>query len=190
MLASGRSSGRWALALVLAAAAAAVASGAHVPDGAVESNAVLSLNLTNLVILLVLKAIIFGAGHMGVGWAAKSSRGGESAGPAPLVTEQEALLLLGFLMGGQGGPGGPHGPHNQRVDRDGYQCLNRVACQEPEAANSYARAGILLSNGAKLLNGVIPYDPKYDHIVEGLVDAVEYGRRGERCDLRYSCARR
>lgn len=40
------------------------------------------------------------------------------------------------------------------------------------------------------LHRMIPYDPKYDHIVEGLVDAVEYGRRGERCDLRYSCARR
>lgn len=101
---------------------------------------VLSLNLTNLVILLVLKAIIFGAGHMGVGWAAKSSRGGdEPPGPQPLVTEQEALLLLGFLMGGTPG-------HD-------YQCLNRVACQEPDAANSYARAGLLLSNGAKLLNG-------------------------------------
>ncbi|XP_026277669.1 uncharacterized protein LOC113206014 [Frankliniella occidentalis] len=224
MLLGRRAAVTWALALLLGAAAATGASGAHVPDGAEESNAVeeserggrgagagravlaemarellsrsatssqvLSLNLTNLVILLVLKAIIFGAGHMGVGWAGKSSRGGESAGPAPLVTEQEALLLLGFLMGGQGGPHGPHGPHSDRIDRDGYRCLNRVACQEPEAANSYARAGILLSNGAKLLNGMIPYDPKYDHIVEGLVDAVEYGRRGERCDLRYSCARR
>lgn len=36
---------------------------------------------------------------------------------------------------------------------------------------------------------VIPYDEKYERIVDGMADAVEYGRRGERCDLRYSCAR-
>lgn len=168
MLLGRRAAVTWALALLLGAAAATGASGAHVPDGAEESNAVeeserggrgsgagravlAEMARELLVILLVLKAIIFGAGHMGVGWAGKSSRGGESAGPAPLVTEQEALLLLGFLMGGQGGPHGPHGPHSDRIDRDGYRCLNRVACQEPEAANSYARAGILLSNGAKSL---------------------------------------
>lgn len=109
---------------------------------------VLSLNLTNLVILLVLKAIIFGAGHMGVGWAAKSSRG-DHGGPAPLVSEQEALLLLGFLMGGAQG-GGQRGVQGSPRD---YECLNRVACQEPDAANGYARAGLLLSKGAKLLQG-------------------------------------
>ena len=103
----------------------------------------LSLNLTNLVILLVLKAIIFGAGHMGVGWAGKASRGEGEHRAAPLVSEQEALLLLGFLMGGR------------EDGEDGYRCLNRVACQEPDAANSYARAGQLLSKSARLLQGYV-----------------------------------
>jgi len=96
------------------------------------------LNLTNLVILFVLKAIIFGAGHMGLGWAghkARSGGGGAGGVTGGLVSEQEVLLGLSYL-----------------VDSDG-QCLNRVACQEPEAAAAYARAGRILAGGARLLSG-------------------------------------
>ncbi|PNF27466.1 hypothetical protein B7P43_G08986, partial [Cryptotermes secundus] len=110
---------------------------------------VLSLNLTNLFILLVLKALLFGAGLFSFGFL---KNGGGSTGYGrstdeenltpdqranPFITESELLLLLTYLMGDA---------NNE------YDCLHRVACEEPKKALEYITAAKMLIKGARIFN--------------------------------------
>ena len=110
---------------------------------------VLSLNLTNLFILLVLKALLFGAGLFSFGFL-KQGGGASGYGRSsdednlipdprsnPLITEPEILLLLSYLMGDA---------------NSDYDCLHRVACEEPKKAREYVTAAKLLIKGAKMFN--------------------------------------
>nr|CAD7574708.1 unnamed protein product [Timema californicum] len=142
---------------------------------------VLSLNLTNLLILLILKALLFGAGLFSFGFLKNGGPGGRSADTEPLFsdprvsppfTESELLLALSFLMGD---------PTQE------YDCLYRVACEEPSKAKEYLLGAKMMIKGAKLFNSVIPYDTKYEPIVATLQKAVEHGASGGNCLQRYSC---
>ncbi|PSN44532.1 hypothetical protein C0J52_14685 [Blattella germanica] len=148
---------------------------------------VLSLNLTNLFILLVLKALLFGAGLFSFGFL-KNGSGAHGYGRSsdednlipdpranPLITESELLLLLSYLMGDA---------------NSDYECLHRVACEEPKKAREYVTAAKMLIKGARIFNNVVPYNPKYEGIVTKLQEAVDYGINGEKCDARYTCAGR
>ncbi|KAI5646307.1 hypothetical protein NE865_01769 [Phthorimaea operculella] len=102
---------------------------------------VLSLNLTNLVILIVLKALILAAGFFGAGaW-----KGGHHYGRslddnknATYITEDEIMLYLSYLAGQQA--------------KD-YSCLYRLSCQRPQQAALYSSGAELLLQGAKLMQG-------------------------------------
>lgn len=59
---------------------------------------VVSLNLTNLLVLILLKALIFAAGSLGAGtW--KGGYGRSSDGEETLVTNEEILMYLAYLTG-------------------------------------------------------------------------------------------
>ena len=59
---------------------------------------VVSLNLTNLLVLVLLKALIFAAGSLGAGtWKGGYARSYE--GEEKLVTDEEMLLYLSYLAG-------------------------------------------------------------------------------------------
>lgn len=59
---------------------------------------VVSLNITNLLVLVLLKALIFAAGSLGAGsW--KGGYGRSSDGEESLVTDEEILLFLTYLTG-------------------------------------------------------------------------------------------
>lgn len=59
---------------------------------------VVSLNLTNLVVLVLLKALIFAAGSLGAGtW--KGGYGRSDDGDDKIITDEEMLLFLSYLMG-------------------------------------------------------------------------------------------
>jgi hypothetical protein len=105
--------------------------------------------LTNLFILLVLKALLFGAGLFSFGFL---KNGGGSTGYGrssheeklipdpwanPFITESELLLLLTYLMGDANSE---------------YDCLQRVACEEPKKALEYITAAKMLIKGARIFN--------------------------------------
>ncbi|XP_046384470.1 uncharacterized protein LOC124154659 [Ischnura elegans] len=142
---------------------------------------VLSLSVTNLVILLVLKALLLGAALFSYGaWRRSADEDfvksfGVHVGRG--ISEGEILLILTYLMGDTGGSG------------EGFDCMYRVACEEPDQAKEYLSASRMLLKGAKLFTRLIPYNPKYEHIVYGLQEAVDHGQRGQECAAKYRCTK-
>ena len=98
-----------------------------------STSEVLTLNLTNLLILLVLKAIIFGFGLFTVGGAGRSA---DSRSPA--VTESDVTGGMCFLMYTSGG-------------EDKLECLKRTACEDPYLAADYSTAAKMWYNMHKLM---------------------------------------
>ncbi|XP_054265251.1 uncharacterized protein LOC128988079 [Macrosteles quadrilineatus] len=137
------------------------------------SSQVLSLNLTNMIILLVLKGLLLGAAMWGTGaWKGRSVDEVVSPPSISLLTESELVLLISYLMG--------EGDNK-------YDCFLRVACQEPKKAREYLAAGTMLIKGAKAMGKIIPINPKYERLLQELHRAVQYSSSGGVCDQRYSC---
>lgn len=112
-----------------------------------SASEVLTLNLTNLLILIVLKAVIFGIGLFYFGGVSfKSGYKGHGHGggygrsfnekPNQLLTEAEILLMLTYLLGST---------------TDDYKCFHRVACENPGAAKSYFKVSKMMLTGAKFV---------------------------------------
>ena len=98
---------------------------------ATSTSEVLTLNITNLVVLLVIKAIIFGFGFLG-------SFGRRSSPPSLsefLIDRNDLMMVMSYSLGSA---------------TDDYSCLYRTACDEPEAAQRYMSATKMLVKGAKL----------------------------------------
>ena len=109
----------------------------------------LNLNLSNLLLLLVLKAVVFGAGYIGNhGYKGRELDEGfshiklfkcaiyifdywEYLFAENLVSEGEVALALGYLMGDT--------------------CLYRAACEEPRVAKEYLGAAEMIVETMKLL---------------------------------------
>lgn len=98
---------------------------------AVTNSEVLTLNLTNLVIMLVIKAIIFGFGFVG----SFGRRSSESSFPTTLLNQTDLMMTMSYALGST--------THD-------YGCLYRMACEEPQAAHQYMTASKMLLKGAKL----------------------------------------
>ncbi|XP_026674092.1 uncharacterized protein LOC113465035, partial [Ceratina calcarata] len=87
---------------------------------------VLNLNLSNLLLLLVLKAIVFGAGYLG-----QSDHKGRELEKESVISEGEVTLAVGYLMGNT--------------------CLYRAACEEPHVAKEYLGAAEMIVETMKLM---------------------------------------
>ena len=85
-----------------------------------STSEVLTLNLTNLLILLVLKALIFGFGLFSVGGAGRSLDG-------PSVSQSELTGGMCFLMYTSG-------------DESKFECMQRTVCEDPYLASDYLTA--------------------------------------------------
>ncbi|KAK6642082.1 hypothetical protein RUM44_013805 [Polyplax serrata] len=144
------------------------------------SSQVLSLNLTNLFILLVLKAVVFGAGAFGYGHTGHYGRSAEpslnEASPANLnfseyLSETELLMMLSFL----------------RADttRD-YGCLQRITCQDPHRAEEYAFTGKLFLKGYEYLAGPLN-NSNYENALSHVDEAIGSGLSGQNCVDKYRC---
>ena len=98
---------------------------------AVTNSEVLTVNVTNLIIMLVVKAIIFGFGFIG--------SVGRRSSPPPLtdflIDRNDLMLTMGFAMGS--------------TTKD-YDCLYRTACEEPEAAQRYMTASKIMLKATKM----------------------------------------
>ena len=96
-----------------------------------STSEVLTLNLTNLLILLVLKALIFGFGLFSVGGAGRSMEG-------PVVTEADLTGGMCFMMFASGAS-------------EKLSCIQRTACEDPYLANDYLTAAKMVYKAHKLL---------------------------------------
>lgn len=86
---------------------------------------VLALNLTNLIILIILKAIIFGFGLFAVGGNARSADDG------PTFSETDLTGGMCFMMFTAG-------------DDSKLLCIQKAACKDPKTAAQYATAGKMM----------------------------------------------
>lgn len=98
-------------------------------------NKVLTLNFANMLILLVLKGLLWGASYAGTAGGYPKGRS-EDETPEPMITETEILLLLSYLMGDE---------------ENNFDCLHRIACEDPYKAREYMNAGHILMNAAKFI---------------------------------------
>ncbi|XP_012284878.1 uncharacterized protein LOC105702131 [Orussus abietinus] len=126
-----------------------------------SSSQVLNLNLSNLLILLVLKAVVFSAGYIGNhGYRARD------LDEETMVSESEVALALGYLMGDT--------------------CLYRAACEAPQTAKEYLGAAEMMLQTLKLLPQSLPENDKYEKTLQEFRKAIEYGIRNQ-CPPEYTC---
>lgn len=103
----------------------------------------LSLNLSNVVLMLVLKGLIWGASYM-QGASDKEARivdGTPAKDGWPFqdaFTETDVLLFLGYLVADESGH---------------FDCLNRVACEQPSRADGYLKSAEMVWKTAKMFDG-------------------------------------
>ncbi|XP_071555736.1 uncharacterized protein [Temnothorax nylanderi] len=125
------------------------------------SSQVLNLNLSNLLLLLVLKAVVFGAGYIG-----HHGYKGRELEDENIVSEGELALALGYLIDDT--------------------CLYRAACEEPHIAREYLGAAEMLLQTMKLIPQSLPAELSYEKTMEEFRKAIEYGTI-EHCPPEYSC---
>ncbi|VVC25689.1 Hypothetical protein CINCED_3A021290 [Cinara cedri] len=136
----------------------------------------LSLNMSNIVLMLVLRGLIWGVSYM-QGDGGKEARNEDATSAGGLlddaITETDVMLFLGYLVADESGHSG---------------CLNRVACEQPDRADGYFRAAETVWRTAKMFDGAVPLDAKYETILAGLHEAIEDGRAvGGDCRSKYKC---
>nr|XP_018910323.1 PREDICTED: uncharacterized protein LOC109039342 [Bemisia tabaci] len=149
---------------------------------------ILSLNVTNIIIILILKGILYGAALIGTGalfggfkhlQPHRSDVSGnqirEGLDPdEPVISESEVLMLLGYLMG---------------ETANKYDCLNRIACQDPKKATEYIHAAKMLLKGSNIFyKNNVPQYAKYQRVLDELQRAVDFGNSGGQCEELYSCS--
>ena len=108
-----------------------VANALEMMARASSTSEVLTLNLTNLLILLVLKALIFGFGLFSTGAAGRSS-------DESLMTPADMTGGMCFMMYMSGAD-------------EKLSCIERTACEDPYLAKDYLTAAKMIYKGYKLV---------------------------------------
>ncbi|XP_066259888.1 uncharacterized protein [Euwallacea similis] len=128
---------------------------------------VISLNLTNLLILVLLKALVFAAaslaGHKG-GDGEHYSRSVDGDEGNKFLTDEEVLMFLSYLTGSPGDNG----------------CLQNIACHQPKQAKKYVNAGDVLLKAFKMFG--YQADDTYDYIIREVDRAANVGLAGGKCE--------
>jgi len=130
-----------------------------------STSEVLTLNLTNLLILLVLKALILGFGLFSVGGAGRSA-------DSPAVTQSDMTGGMCFLMFTSGA--------EEKLD-----CIKRTACEDPYLASDYLTAAKMWYKMHKLMKSVIPFDEKYAKVMYAVKESADFGKTGADCSAEY-----
>merc|ERR1711978_74256 len=134
----------------------------QVVSRASTSSEVLSLNLTNLIILIALKVAIVVFGLVSGGGV--TGRSGE----APTsVSKSDLTGGMCFLLYTGG-------------DEEKLNCVARAACESPVAADNYLAAAKMWYKMHKLIQAV-PFSEKYNVVMETLYDASEHAKSGGNC---------
>merc|ERR1712212_913411 len=140
----------------------------EVVSRASSSSEVLSLNLTNLVILLALKVAIVAFGLFSGGATGRSSIGSLTEGADMSLSQNDMTggMCSLLLTGG---------------DEDKLSCVQRAACESPISAANYLQAGKMWYKMHKIIKA-IPFEEKYQGIMVAVNDAMEHGNDGNSCD--------
>lgn len=146
---------------------------------------VVALNLTNLFVLVLLKALIFAAGSLGAGaWKGGFARSGD--GEEKLLTDEEILLFASYLTGKMFGFCSIYITNCCVLGTPGNNnCLRQVACQDPQQAQKYVMAGGALLKVSKMLS-LQSSDDNYETALKELEEAANSGLSGDDCQ-RYKC---
>lgn len=128
-----------------------------------STSEVLTLNLTNLLILLVLKALIFGFGLFSVGGTGRSAEG-VAVTPADMTG---GMCFMMFMSGAE----------------EKLSCIERTACEDPYLATDYLTASKMIYKGYKIVGMHIA--DKYATVMNAVNDALEHGKTGGDCSARY-----
>jgi len=129
---------------------------------ATSTSEVLTLNLTNLLILIVLKAIIFGAGIVFSG-AGATARAQEEETSITSTDLQGGMCFLMFTSGME----------------DKLSCLERTACNDIVVAKQYYSAGKMWYNMHQTLGMEFP--SKYMTALNAIKAAADHGETGGNC---------
>uniref|UniRef100_A0A1B0BMF8 Uncharacterized protein n=1 Tax=Glossina palpalis gambiensis TaxID=67801 RepID=A0A1B0BMF8_9MUSC len=135
---------------------------------------VLNLNITNLIVILLLKVLIFTAGLLGAGhWGGYGYNYGRSNdnGFSFALNENEAHLITGFLAA-----------------QSGFDdCLYEAACSAPHVAYEYAKAAKALMEAIKKFEGISYNNLRYNDLIELLQQAAYNGHKGLNCTITDKC---
>jgi len=125
-----------------------------------STSEVLTLNLTNLLILIVLKAIIFGFGLFSVGSSARSNSEETS------ISQSDLSGGMCFIM------------YTSGADEK-LSCIQRTACEDPKTASEYATSAKMVYKVHKMLG--LNFSPKYEQVLNALEDAKSHSLQGGDC---------
>jgi len=125
-----------------------------------STSEVLTLNLTNLLILIVLKAIIFGFGLFSVGSSARSNSEETS------ISQSDLSGGMCFIM------------YTSGADEK-LSCIQRTACEDPKTASEYATAAKMAYKIQKLVG--VNFSKKYETVLNALEDAKSHSLSGGDC---------
>jgi hypothetical protein len=128
-----------------------------------STSEVLTLNLTNLLILIVLKAIIFGFGLFSVGSSNQARSSEETA-----VTQADLSGGMCFIMYTSGA-------------EEKLQCIQRTACEDPKTASEYSTAAKMVYKLHKMLG--LNFSSKYETVLNAVEDAKSHSLRGGDCAI-------
>ncbi|XP_067624697.1 uncharacterized protein [Eurosta solidaginis] len=137
---------------------------------------VLSLNINNLIIIVLLKVLIFAAALLGAGhWTGYGhgyGYGRSSDGTTLSVNEGEDYLITGFLAA-------------QGIGHD--DCLYASACASPKIAYEYAKAAKALKQGIEQYEGSSFNNTRYEELIGILEKAAYDGYNGVACNRSDKC---
>ena len=128
------------------------------------SSEVLTLNLTSLMILLVLKAIIFGFGFFSFGGIGNHARSASDE----LVKTSDMAGGMCFLMFTSG-------------SEEKLSCIQKAACEDPKTASDYITAAKMMFKLHKMLG--LNFAPSYEIVMDAVMDAKSYSIRGGDCAI-------
>merc|ERR1711970_590655 len=140
----------------------------EVVSRASSSSEVLSLNLTNLVILLALKVAIVAFGLFSGGATGRSSIGSLTEGADMSLSQNDMTGGMCFLLLTGG-------------DEEKLSCVQRAACESPISAGNYLQAAKMWYKMHKIIK-VIPFQEKYQNIMVSVNDAMEHSNAGGACE--------
>jgi len=129
-----------------------------------STSEVLTLNLTNLIILILLKGMIFGMGIFSVGsvFSARSTK------ETSIVSESDLSGGMCFIMYASGA-------------EEKLSCIQRTACEDPKTASEYATAAKMVHKVHKMVG--LNFSSKYETVLNALEDAKNHSLRGGDCTV-------
>jgi hypothetical protein len=139
----------------------------EVVSRASSSSEVLTLNLTNVLILLALKVAIIAFGLFSGAATARSSSDDTSLSQVDLTG---GMCFLLYTSG-----------EDAKLD-----CIARSACESPVSAGKFSQAAKLWYKMHTLMSSMVPFQEKYVTILSTIDEAQTYGASNLDCSAKYN----